>query len=144
MHVWLRGIAATAAGLLAGIALISAVQALGMALYSPPADFDPADQEALARLVRNMPVGALLMVEASYAIGSLATGIVVGLIARRRAVAPACICGGLLTAAGFANLAAIPHPMWFAVLSTATYVPCTLLGVVGIARWRAGDAQALR
>ncbi len=136
MHVHLRGIAATAAGIVCGIVLITAVQALGIRLYPLPPGVDPADPEAVARVVRDAPAGALLMVELSYAAGSLAAGIVVGLIARRRPFLLAGIIGGLLTAAGFANLAAIPHPMWFAVLSTVTYLPCALLGVLGIQHYQ--------
>lgn len=136
MHVRLRGIAATAAGMAAAILLIMAVQALGLRLYPLPPDVDPADPAALARVLRDAPVGALLMVELSYAAGSLAAGSVVGLLARRHAFLLAGIVGGLLTLAGFANLAAIPHPAWFAVVSTVTYLPCALLGVVGVQRRR--------
>jgi hypothetical protein len=42
--------------------------------------------------------------------------------------------GALLTLAGFANLAAIPHPLWFGVLSTLTYVPCAVLGAAAAVR----------
>ena len=138
MHVWLREIAAAAAGLAAGVVLITAVQALGVRLYPLPPNIDLSDPEAMARVVRDAPAGALLMVELSYAVGSLAAGAVIGLLARRHAFVPAGILGGLLTVAGFANLAAIPHPAWFAVVSTVTYVPCALLGVLGVRRWRAG------
>ena len=137
MHVWFRGIATTAAGLAAGIVLIMAVQALGVRLYPLPPDVDLADPAAMARIVRDAPVGALLMVELSYAAGSLAAGITVGLLARRRAFLLAGVIGGLLTAAGFANLAAIPHPAWFAIVSTVTYLPGALLGVLGVQRRRA-------
>jgi hypothetical protein len=54
-----------------------------------------------------------------------------------RAIVLAAVVGGLLTLAGFANLAAIPHPLWFGVLSTLTYVPCALLGAAIAARLRA-------
>lgn len=138
MHVWFRGIAATAAGLVAGIVLIMAVQALGVRLYPLPPGIDLGDPAAMARVVRDAPLGALLMVELSYAAGSLAAGITVGLLARRQAYLLAGVLGGLLTVAGFANLAAIPHPAWFAVVSTATYIPGALLGVLGVQRRRAG------
>ena len=132
MHVWARTIGAAAAGLAAGVVLIMAVQALGVLLYPLPADVDPADPEALARVVRDAPAGALLMVELSYAAGSLGAGVTVGLLAARRALLLAGGIGVLLTAAGFANLAAIPHPAWFAVVSTVTYLPCALLGALGV------------
>lgn len=132
MHVRVRTIGAAAAGLAAGVVLIMAVQALGVLLYPLPADVDPADPEALARVVRDAPIGALLMVELSYAAGSLGAGVTVGLLAARRALPLAGGIGVLLTAAGFANLAAIPHPAWFAVVSAVTYLPCALLGALGV------------
>ena len=36
--------------------------------------------------------------------------------------------GVFLMLAGFMNLAQIPHPIWFAVLSTISFIPMTLLG----------------
>ena len=141
MHAWFRGIASTAAGLAAGIVLIMAVQALGLRLYPLPPDTDLADPEALARVVRDAPVGALLMVELSYAAGSLAAGMVVGLLSGR-AYLPAGVIGGLLTVAGLANLAAVPHPAWFAVVSTVTYLPGTMLGVLAVRRWRTNPVRA--
>ena len=136
MHVWFRGIAATAAGMAAAIVLIMAVQALGLRLYPLPPDVDLADPADMARVLRDAPAGALLMVELSYAAGSLAAGSVVGLLARHHVFLLAGIVGGLLTVAGFTNLAAIPHPAWFAIVSTVTYLPCALLGVLGVRRWR--------
>ena len=99
MHVWLRGIAAAAAGLAVAIVLIMAVRALGLRLYPLPPDVDLADPADMARVLRDAPAG-------------------------------------LLTLAGFANLAAIPHPAWFAFVSTVTYLPCALLGVLGVQRRR--------
>lgn len=48
----------------------------------------------------------------------------------------ASIVGAAFTLAGFANLASLPHPLWFAVLSTVTYVPAALAGVWVVGRWR--------
>ena len=133
-----RRIAAVVAGLPGSVALIMAVQALGVRLYPPPPGTDFTDPAELAALTAQMPLGALLMVELSYAAGSLAGGALVGLVAPARTRGPLLVVGGLLTLAGFANLAALPHPLWFAVLSTLTYVPCVFLGAAAVARRRAG------
>ena len=125
---WLRRAVAVLAGLAAGVALITAVQALNTRLYPPPPGLDWTEPGALAELMARMPVGALLMVELSYAVGSLGAGAAAGMLSRERPYLPAAVVGALLTLAGFANLAAIPHPVWFAVVTTATYVPCALLG----------------
>ncbi len=133
-----RRIGAVVAGLFGSVVLIMAVQAVGTWLYPPPPGTDFTDPEAVAALMAQIPLGALLMVEASYAVGSLAGGAIVWLVSPDRATRLAVVLGGLLTLAGFANLAAIPHPLWFGVLSTATYVPCAVLGAAAGARLRAG------
>ena len=133
-----RRIGAVVAGLFGSVVLIMAVQAVGTWLYPPPPGTDFTDPEAVAALMAQIPLGALLMVELSYVVGSLGGGVIARLVSADRAAVQALVVGGLLTLAGFANLAAIPHPLWFAVLSTATYVPCALLGAAAAARLRAG------
>ena len=132
-----RRIGAVVAGLFGSVVLIMAVQAVGTWLYPPPPGTDFTDPEAVAALMAQIPLGALLMVELSYVAGSLGGGVIARLVSADRAAVQALVVGGLLTLAGFANLAAIPHPLWFAVLSTATYVPCAMLGAVAAARLRA-------
>ena len=131
-----RRIGAAVAGLFGSVVLIMAVQAVGTWLYPPPPGTDFTDPDAIAALMAQMPLGALLMVELSYVAGSLTGGAIARLVTSDRATVQAVVVGGLLTLAGFANLAAIPHPLWFAVLSTVTYVPCALLGAVAAARLR--------
>ena len=133
-----RRIAAVVAGLPGSVALIMAVQALSVRLYPPPPGTDFADPAELMA----QPLGALLMVELSYVAGSLAGGALAGLVAPNRTRGPLLVVGGLLTLAGFANLTALPHPLWFAVLSTLTYVPCVFLGAAAVARRRAGRVEA--
>lgn len=137
-----RRIVAVVAGLAGSVALIAAVQAAGVRLYPPPPGTDFTDPDALAALMAQMPLGALLMVELSYAAGSLAGGAVVHLVVRKRTTGPLLVVGWLLTLAGVANLAAAPHPLWFAALSTVTYLPCVFLGGAAAARLRAGRADA--
>ena len=132
-----RRIGAVVAGLLGSVVVIMAVQAVGTWLYPPPGtDFN--DPDAVAALMAQIPLGALLMVELSYIAGSLGGGAIARLVTPEGATRRAIVVGGLLTLAGFANLAAIPHPLWFGVLSTVTYVPCALLGAAAGARLRAG------
>ena len=136
MRSWLARLAAVAVGLVVSFVLITAVQALSVRLFPPPSGMDPNDPAAIARFMQQLPIGALLLVALSYAVGSLGGGVGVGLVARRAAYGLAAVVGGLLTVAGFMNLAAIPHPAWFAVVTTLTYVPCALLGTYAVAQWR--------
>ena len=136
MRTWLVRLAAVVAGLFVSVALITAVQAISVRLFPMPPGTDPNDPAALARFMQQLPLGALLLVALSYAVGSLGGGIGVGLVARQATYGLAAAVGGLLTIAGFMNLAAIPHPTWFAVVTTLTYVPCTLLGARAVTAWR--------
>ena len=137
MRIWLVRLGAVGAGLVVSFMLITLVQALSVRIFPPPPGLDPNDPAALARFMQQLPLGALLLVALSYAVGSVGGGVGVGLVARQAAYGLAAVVGGLLTIAGFANLAAIPHPAWFAVVTTLTYVPCTLLGAYAVAQWRA-------
>ena len=137
MRIWLVRLGAVGAGLVVSFVLMTLVQALSVRLFPPPPGMDLSDPAALARFMQQLPLGALLLVALSYAVGSVGGGVGVGLVARHAAYGLAAVVGGLLTIAGFMNLAAIPHPAWFAVVTTLTYVPCTLLGAYAVAQWRA-------
>ena len=137
MRIWLVRLAAVAAGFVVSVTLITVIQALSVRVFPMPPGTDPNDPAALARFMQQLPFGALLLVALSYAVGSLGGGIGVGLVVRQARYVLAAIVGGLLTIAGFMNLAAIPHPTWFAVVTTLSYVPCALLGAYAVAQWRA-------
>ena len=54
---------------------------------------------------------------------SVAAGATVGRLSHDGHTRLSVVAGAVLTLAGFIHLAAIPHPVWFAVLSTVTYIP---------------------
>jgi hypothetical protein len=128
MRAWAKRALAVLAGLAASVVLISLVQWLNFTLFPPPDGLDPNDPEHLARIMAQMPVVAFLLVELSYALGSLGGGWVVGRLAPDRPLGLAIALGVLLTVAGGFNLASVPHPVWMAVLTTITYVPMAVLG----------------
>ena len=136
MGGWGRRLGAIVAALAVSIVVISIVQAVSGWMYPPPPGLDLTDREALRAFAEQLPIGALLMVELSYLLGSLTGGVTAGIIGRDSVYRLGAVVGGLLTLAGFANLAAIPHPLWFVVLSTLTYVPCAYAGVWIVERWR--------
>jgi hypothetical protein len=123
-----RNVLAVVASLVAGVCVIMLVESVKLMLYPPPPGIDFDDPEQLAEMMRNMPIGALLMVELAYALGSLTAGLVVGKVGATRQIELALGVGGLLTLAGVATLVMAPHPIWFAIVSTLTYVPLAWLG----------------
>jgi len=108
--------------------VISLVQAVGHNLFPPPPGMDVNDPASIAAHLAQIPLGALLMVEAAYAAGSLGAGWVVGRFAAGRPYRLAGGVGALFTALNVWNLVQIPHPLWMAVLTMVTFIPLALLG----------------
>jgi hypothetical protein len=129
MHPIVKNGLALLAGLFSAVVVISAVQACNFALYPPPPALDYNDPAQLALIMAQMPFGALVVLELSYALGSLAGGAVLGWLAASAHRSLALALGGMLTLAGLANLMTVPHPLWISILTTVTYVPMAWLGV---------------
>ncbi|MGF1468518.1 MAG: hypothetical protein ACFCGT_20530 [Sandaracinaceae bacterium] len=115
-------------GLLVSWVVITLVQYLNITLYPLGPDVDLDDPAALAEAIRDLPLGAYVLLELSYVLGSLAGGFVVGRAGGRSRRWIALGLGAVLTAFGVQNVVAIPHPLWLAVLTLVTFVPMTWLG----------------
>ena len=124
MWKWILG---TLAGLATAVISIALIQQVSTLLYPMPPDLDFEDRAALKAWIDELPLSALLLVIASYATGAFAGGYVSARITQDQAWPPL-IVGAALLLAGFANLAMIPHPFWFAAASTLIYIPLALLG----------------
>jgi hypothetical protein len=124
----LRAILSTLLAFVLGSVVIFAVQSVGHVLYPFPADLDFNNPEAVAKIIAQLPLGALLMVELAYVLGSFVSGAAVVRLAPGFGLRLPVIVGALFTLAGFMNLATIPHPLWFAALTTVTYIPMSVIG----------------
>lgn len=127
----IRKILAVIFGAIAGSAFNMALVTLSHVVYPLPAGIDPNDFEAFKAHVEahGMQNGALLMVLLAHAGGSLVSGFVCGIIARRAWYVAAVALGVLWTCGGIAMLLMLPSPVWFAALDTLLYVPAAVLGV---------------
>jgi MFS family permease len=119
MNPKLRIILAVLAGLVVGSILIALVQLFSP--YQPPADLDMNDKTKLAEWVKTLPLSAFFIVLLSYFLGSVAGGWLTNLIAAPAKYRPALVTGFGLFVAGVMNLLAIPHPTWFAIVSSLIY-----------------------
>lgn len=126
-----RKILAVVIGIVAGSAFNMALVTLSHVVYPLPEGVDPNDFEAFQAHVEanGLSTGALLLVLAAHAGGSLVSGLVCGLIAMRRWYIAAIGLGLLWTCGGIAMLFMLPSPLWFAVADVVLYVPAALLGV---------------
>jgi hypothetical protein len=118
----LRNVLSAIAGLFAGVLVIMLVETIGMAIWPPPPDLEPAE------LMQQIPLGALLMVELGAVLGSLTAGAVATKLGVAKPPQLAVIVGVVLMLAGISTLVMLPHPTWFVVVSTLTFVPLALLG----------------
>ena len=113
-------------GFLVAMVVVILCQNLNLVLYPLPEGLDPSNTEELAAHVAHSPTGALVGVLVSYFFGSFAGGASATRLSRNAQTGLA--VGAALMLGGFSNLARIPHPIWFSILSTAIYLPSAWLG----------------
>ena len=131
----IRKTGAIVIGVIVAIALITIVQLVSHGIYPPPTDTNFEDPEALAKLLADAPVGALLLVVASYVAGAFGGGLVAALIARAAVEKYAYIVGGFVLAGTVLNFYQIPHPVWFAATAIVAVVATTYLTGLAAKSW---------
>lgn len=117
-----KNILAIVAGLAAAFATVWFIQLISQYIYPLPAGLDINDGEQLAAHVAGAPIPALLLVLASYFLGTVIGIKVANWIAPMGALRNALIIGGLMLVATITNLVMIPHPMWFSVAAVGGIV----------------------
>lgn len=75
-----------------------------------------------------IPTQFLLVVIVGWLIGSFLAGLIVKLISQSNSKILPLIAGIILTLSGIANLFAVSHPLWFAVISILIFVPTVFFG----------------
>ncbi len=138
----LRNILAIVAGVLLGGVAIMVVQMIGHQVYPVSAELDVNDKAAMRAFVAGLPVGALLFVIVAYAIGSFVAGALAAYIGHGARTRHALVAGAVLMLAGIMNLVAIPHPVWFSVLTVVVFLPLAWLGARLVASAGEGSSGA--
>src|ERR1700685_532741 len=123
-----KHILAVVAGFVVANVVIAGMELVGNSVFPLPRGLDMKDSHALAAYVAAMPPGAVALLLLGYALGSFAGGVVATVISGRTTLRPGLVVGALVTAAGALNLVQIPHPLWLALASLATYLPFAWLG----------------
>ncbi len=127
MPALLRTILALLAGVVVTFFTISAVEQLGHMLYRAPAGLDWQDSSAVSAYLKQLPVGALLLVLAGWLLG-IFTGLTAAtLLAGRCRGRFALAIGSLVFLGAVSNFYLLPHPMWLMVVSLITIPLVTLL-----------------
>jgi hypothetical protein len=121
----LRSVLAVVAGLVLGSALMMGIEVLNSVIYSLP-----TDPEALKASLSSLPTGALLVVLLGWTLAPLVGGFVAAWIARRAPLVHALVVGLFFLAGGIAMLRQLPHPLWFAILGVAVFLPAACAGAL--------------
>jgi hypothetical protein len=119
MHPVVRSSLAVVAGVVVAVLLVGLIEEGVHAMWSFPDHAALSDPEQAREIMEHIPLAALLFVFAAWTCGAFGGAMVAGLIARRRAMFHAGLVGAVVLAAALANLAMLPHPVWFAVLGVA-------------------------
>lgn len=112
LRIVLGVIAGLVAGLVAGMTAIFCVELVNGQLFPTPAGLSPQDTEGMKAFVAGLPPAALAIVLAGFGLGAYVAATVALLIAHRRRPA-GLVAAGIILLATFANMATLPHPMWF-------------------------------
>ena len=126
MNPRIRAALAILAGVVVGGLVIGLIEMASP--YRPPEGLDLNDRTALGNWISTLPFGAFGLLLVAYFLGSMAGGFVTNWIARPTTYRPALSTGFALFVVGAINLVTIPHPVWFAVVSSCLYFIGARLG----------------
>jgi hypothetical protein len=115
-------VVAVVAGVVVAFALAAAIEWLGQQAYPTPPGVDFSNPGQARDDIRNLPIGALLLVLVSWIVATFCGGIVAGAIEKGRPRRAAGIVGVVVLLATLANLVLIPQPLWFSFVGVASII----------------------
>ena len=136
----LRAITTTIIGVILGMMGMMAMHYLSMVFYPLPEGVTMEDAEALNKYMEIAPLGAMLLVIVSHAMGSFIGALVATLLSQvskwKNSTAfkyQFLFIGLLFTYAGWYNLENLIHPDWFKI-DLLFYLPAAYLGYSLVAK----------
>lgn len=127
------------AGMVAGFAVVTAVELFSTAVFPPSEALDIQNRVDLAQYIDSLPTAAFLFVLAAHFLGSFVAGFTCVAVSRSGWMTGALFVGGVILAGGVANLFIIPHPNWFRIVDVLVYLPAAWLGgLLAIKFWGTG------
>jgi hypothetical protein len=125
--IW-RSVLGVVSGLVVHGVVVTAVQAVGHAVYGAlPPDIFKLTWAERAELINGLPVGSLVFVVAAWSAGTLVGGLVAAWIAGRAPLIHAGIIGGLDLLCVGIMMTMLPHPAWMAASGPVCVILATLL-----------------
>jgi len=123
-----RNVLAMLAGVIVAMVLMVLLQSVAHRVYPPPPGLDFTDPAVRESIMIKAPVGALLIVLASYFVGTLVGAWVAARLSADAPLRQGYLIGALLVVASVMNLRAIPHPLWFIVANIAVVIVAAYVG----------------
>ncbi|MGH7693499.1 MAG: hypothetical protein ACRENH_00885 [Gemmatimonadaceae bacterium] len=124
----LRRFLAIVAGLVAAMAIIFAIEAVGRLLFPLPAGMSLTEPQSLRERADMIPVGALASVLVAWTLGALAGSYSVGRLIGARGASLAYVAGGVVLVWAALMTMRMPHPIWFVAATPILIVGATILG----------------
>jgi MFS family permease len=138
----MKQVLAVLAGLVVGVLVIFLAQAIEMAIFPPPANFDPNDPEQVKQLMQNASTLSLVLVLVGYFLGAFIGGLVATNIIKGTTWMPALLVGTVLTVLGLINLLAIPHPLWFTIFGLVIYFAGSFISFLVYTKFKKNDQKS--
>ncbi|MDC3305791.1 hypothetical protein OAV36_02585 [Flavobacteriales bacterium] len=136
----LRAISTTIIGVILGMMGMMAMHYLSMVFYPLPEGVTMEDAEALNKYMAIAPLGAMLLVIISHAMGSFIGAVLATLLSQiskwKNSTAfkyQWLVIGLIFTYAGWMNLQELTHPDWFKI-DLLFYLPAAYLGYKLVAK----------
>jgi hypothetical protein len=124
----MRSVMAVVVGCLAAFFHIGAIESLNYLFYPLPEGLDPAKPETIVAYMKVIPTGALFVVLLAWMVGTFAGSWITTRLAPSPKRNHGLVIGALFLLAAIGNMSAIPHPLWFWVVSLASFMPVSYLG----------------
>jgi hypothetical protein len=110
-----RRILSILAGFVVASIVVFALEALGHAIYPPPAGLDLTKPEAFQTMISQMPPGAFVLLLIGWLAGTAAGVATAQRINSKPTFLPGLVVGTMIFAATAYNFSIIPHPRWVVV-----------------------------
>lgn len=105
---------ATFIGLIAAFISLGLLELLGHKLFPVPFEIDISNPEGLREQIALIPKSSMISVVVAHGVGLL-IGLLVARLIEKQSIIPLAIIALFTLIGTIANLAMIPHPMWFMI-----------------------------
>lgn len=138
----LRNIFAVIAGVVGGFVSIALVQSLGSTTFPDPTGLNTQDIESIRNYFGELPLGALIVILAAWAIGAFISGLIGSIVAKNKKLKTGMVSGVILLLFAVMNVVAIPYPSWFKIVGTLMFIPFAYMGAKSFHRKRKNNADS--